>query len=301
MNKQEAIDKVKQTLNDLKEIALSLKGKKEVKLEDIKAEDGTLIITDGDLVVGVGVTTKDAEGNIIPLNDGVYKYNGNNLTITEGKVVAIEEIPDEETSPEEDANVNMEKVEVKAGANPADYKSVKRVDDWNTFYFDGDLAQGVEIFRIDCDGAKSPLYKGDFLLEDGTKITVEINDEGKSVVSAIGKSGSENPEPEATLEDVTKDTEVEDEITEEVVASSSTEQRLTNMENAFNKTLELLNEVLGKSKEISEEKSKLEKEVQELSAQPGDDTVEEKLKKSKIELSETEARIRRMKEMANAL
>ncbi len=109
MNKQESIEKIKSTLIELKELALSIKGKKELKFQEVKCDDGTLLVTSSDLAVGVEVFTRDAEGNQTPVNDGDYICGGQTITIQSGKVEKLEEVKVEEVvdSPEDDANVNL--------------------------------------------------------------------------------------------------------------------------------------------------------------------------------------------------
>lgn len=230
MNKQESIEKIKTTLSELKQLALSLKGKKEevteVKLEDIKCDDGTLLTINGDLAVGVEVMTKDAEGNTTPVNDGDYNYQGQKITVLSGKVDKIEEIKVEETveSPDDNANVNMEEVKTEK-------------------------------------------------LED------VIEDEVK--------------EEEKTDGEV-----VEEEKTEEKM---SIDQRVQMLEEGMGKILAVLDQVLSKTEATLTENTELEKKVTELSAEPGDVSVEEKIKKAPVKLSEVELRIERFKNMAKSL
>lgn len=228
MNKQESIEKIKTTLSELKQLALSLKGKKEeVKLEDIKCDDGTLLTINGDLAVGVEVMTKDAEGNTTPVNDGDYNYQGQKITVLSGKVDKIEEIKVEETveSPDDNANVNMEEV-----------KTEEKLED---------------------------------VIEDEVK------------------------EEEKTDGEV-----VEEEKTEEKM---SIDQRVQMLEEGMGKILAVLDQVLSKTEATLTENTELEKKVTELSAEPGDVSVEEKIKKAPVKLSEVELRIERFKNMAKSL
>lgn len=228
MNKQESIEKIKTTLSELKQLALSLKGKKEeVKLEDIKCDDGTLLTINGDLAVGVEVMTKDAEGNTTPVNDGDYNYQGQKITVLSGKVDKIEEIKVEETveSPDDNANVNTEEV-----------KTEEKLED---------------------------------VIEDEVK------------------------EEEKTDGEV-----VEEEKTEEKM---SIDQRVQMLEEGMGKILAVLDQVLSKTEATLTENTELEKKVTELSAEPGDVSVEEKIKKAPVKLSEVELRIERFKNMAKSL
>jgi len=226
MNKQESIEKIKTTLSELKQLALSLKGKKEVKLEDIKCDDGTLLTINGDLAVGVEVYTKDAEGNTTPVNDGDYNYQGQKITILSGKVDKIEEIKVEETveSPDDNADVNMEEVKTE---------------------------EKLEV----------------------------VEEEVKT---------EEKPDGEV----------VEEEKTEEKM---SIDQRVQMLEEGMGKILAVLDQVLSKTEETLTENTELEKKVTELSAEPGDVSIEEKVKKAPVKLSEVELRIERFKNMANSL
>lgn len=231
MNKQESIEKIKTTLSELKQLALSLKGKKEevteVKLEDIKCDDGTLLTINGDLAVGVEVMTKDAEGNTTPVNDGDYNYQGQKITVLSGKVDKIEEIKVEETveSPDDNANVNMEEVKT------------EKLED---------------------------------VIED------EVKEEEK-----------------------TDGEDVEDEVISE--EKMSIDQRVQMLEEGMGKILAVLDQVLSKTEATLTENTELEKKVTELSAEPGDVSVEEKIKKAPVKLSEVELRIERFKNMAKSL
>jgi len=121
MNKEQSIEKIKSTLSELKELALSIRGKKtELKFEEFVTNEGPVLITNGGLEVGLEVYTKDSEGNQTPVNDGEFACEGKKVTIESGKIVKMEEIKEgtEIESPEDNANVNIDtetKVKEKMG------------------------------------------------------------------------------------------------------------------------------------------------------------------------------------------
>ena len=99
MNKKDSIEMIKKGLQELKNIAL--KFKTEVSLAEITTDDGSKLNLMGELEVGVEVSTLDADGNVIPVNDGDYKYEGKVITVLGGKIDKIEEIKAEEVIEEE--------------------------------------------------------------------------------------------------------------------------------------------------------------------------------------------------------
>lgn len=115
MNKKDSIEMIKKGLQELKNIALNFKT--EVSLSEITTDDGSKLNLMGELEVGVEVSTLDADGNVIPVNDGDYKYEGKVITVLGGKIDKIEEIKAEEVIEEEmEAPVEEEVKEVKEEA-----------------------------------------------------------------------------------------------------------------------------------------------------------------------------------------
>ena len=115
MNKEQSIEKIKSTLSELKELALSIRGKKtELKFEEFVSSEGPVLITNGGLEVGLDVFTKDSEGNQTPINDGEFVCEGKKVTVESGKITKMEEVKEEDVmeSPEDNANVNVDEVKV---------------------------------------------------------------------------------------------------------------------------------------------------------------------------------------------
>jgi hypothetical protein len=232
MNKEQSIEKIKSTLNELKELALSIKGKKEMKFGEYPTNEGPVLITQGELEIGAEVLTKDSEGNQTPVNDGEYTCEGKKITITGGKIEKMEEIKesDEIVSPEDNANVNvdMEKDEEKKD-------------------------------EIGIDVSKP--------LENGDEAEVEV------------------PEPDEEIE----------------MEDNGMEDRLKNLEDAVAKILSIMDQMMTKTEKSMSENLELEKKVAELSAQPGDEPVEVKLKRAPQTLNDVELRIERFRKMAQSL
>lgn len=237
MNKEQSIEKIKSTLSELKELALSIRGKKtELKLEEFVSNEGPVLITNGGLEVGLDVFTKDSEGNQTPINDGEFVCEGKKVTVESGKITKMEEIKEEDVieSPEDNANVNVDE-EVKVEEKMEEEKKKEE--------------------EIGVDEAK-PL--------DNEEVEVEV----------------ESPEKE-----------------EEV----SVEDRIKGLEDAVSKILSIMDQMMTKTEETMSQNVELEKKVQELSAQPGDEPVEVKLSKNTQTLSDVELRIERFKNMAKSI
>lgn len=237
MNKEQSIEKIKSTLNELKELALSIKGKKELKFAEYPTTEGPVLVTSNGLEVGAEVFTKDAEGNQTPINDGEYTCEGKKLTIEGGKITKMEEIKEEDSvvSPEDNANVNNEKVEEKMNEN------------------------------------------------------IELGEDKKDE----DKPGYDVPKP---LEGEEDNGEIEIEV-----EKPEMEDRLKNLEEAVAKILSIMDQMMTKTEATMSENVELEKKVAELSAQPGDISVENKIKEVPENLSDVDLRIERFKRMAKSL
>lgn len=71
-----------------------------LNLKMVESDKGTLII-ESDLAVGVEVSIEDAEGNVIPAQDGEYIIDNQKVEIKDGKIESIEVIePTPEPEPE---------------------------------------------------------------------------------------------------------------------------------------------------------------------------------------------------------
>ena len=235
MNKEQSIEKIKSTLSELKELALSIRGKKtELKFEEFISSEGPVLITNGGLEVGLDVFTKDSEGNQTPINDGEFVCEGKKVTVESGKITKMEEIKEEDVmeSPEDNANVNVDE-EVKVEEK---MEEVKKEEE-----------------------------------EVGVVETKPLDNEEVEV---------ETPEKEVEI---------------------SVEDRIKGLEDAVSKILSIMDQMMTKTQETMSQNVELEKKVQELSAQPGDEPVEVKLSKNTQTLSDVELRIERFKNMAKSI
>jgi len=71
-----------------------------LNLKMVESDKGTLII-ESDLAVGVEVSIEDAEGNVIPAEDGEYIIDNQKVEIKDGKIESIEVLePTPEPEPE---------------------------------------------------------------------------------------------------------------------------------------------------------------------------------------------------------
>lgn len=78
--KQEAINKIKQLLNF-----------SEVKCENAKLSDGTIIQWDGELTEGIALSVLDTDGNLMPVEDATHTLeDGTKITTVGGLVTGIE-------------------------------------------------------------------------------------------------------------------------------------------------------------------------------------------------------------------
>jgi hypothetical protein len=67
-----------------------------LNLKMVESDKGTLII-ESDLVVGVEVSVEDAEGNVVPAQDGEYIIDNQKVVIKEGKIESMEVLEPEPT------------------------------------------------------------------------------------------------------------------------------------------------------------------------------------------------------------
>ena len=234
MNKEQSIEKIKSTLNELKELALSIRGKKELKFEEFVSNEGPVLVTNGGLEVGLDVFTKDSEGNQTPINDGEFVCEGKKVTVESGKITKMEEIKEEDVmeSPEDNANVNVDE-EVKVEEKMEEVKKEE---------------EEIGVVEV------KPL--------DNEEVEVETPEKEKEV---------------------------------------SVEDRIKGLEDAVSKILSIMDQMMTKTQETMSQNVELEKKVQELSAQPGDEPVEVKLSKNTQTLSDVELRIERFKNMAKSI
>ena len=80
-----------------------------LRLSEAQTEEGVVLITDGDLEVGVEVFV-DGEDGLTPASDGTYNYDGKTYTVEGGVVKAITEAQTEEpeTDPEPEPQADPE-------------------------------------------------------------------------------------------------------------------------------------------------------------------------------------------------
>lgn len=70
-----------------------------LKFAETKVGDMTWVHEGADLVVGLEVMTEDADGNMVPVADGEYMYEGNKIKVEDGKITEIEAETIEEAKP----------------------------------------------------------------------------------------------------------------------------------------------------------------------------------------------------------
>lgn len=101
-----------------------------LKLSEVTCEDGTTLVTDGEIEVGAEVFVEGEEG-LTPASDGTYNYNGTVITVEGGVITNIadkpaetEETPAEETPVEENAEEETPAEEV-VEETPAETESTE--------------------------------------------------------------------------------------------------------------------------------------------------------------------------------
>lgn len=119
-----------------------------------------------------------------------------------------------------------------------------KLSDGTEFQYDGELAEGVEVFTLDEAGEKVPMADGEYALEDGTKFLVK---DGKYALPAVEE---EAPVEEAAQEEAPMEDPKEDAPAEE--AGPDMEARLAALEEAMKQLLEHL----ATSQAMSKEKRK---------------------------------------------
>lgn len=141
---------------------------------------------DDDLKVGDQVYIEDAEGNRTPAEDGEYKTDDNKtIVVAEGKVADILDPEVEIDAPEAEETTE----EAEEAAEEQTLASV--TTDKGDLLYEGELAEGTEVFVADAEGNQTPAEDGDYILEDGRTLKVA---EGKV---------AEIVEPEAEKEEET--------------------------------------------------------------------------------------------------
>lgn len=95
-----------------------------LNLKMVESDKGTLII-ESDLAVGVEVSIEDAEGNVIPAEDGEYIIDNQKVEIKDGKIESIEVIEPEPTPEPEPEPMAEEPTPEPIKENEPDEKDLK--------------------------------------------------------------------------------------------------------------------------------------------------------------------------------
>lgn len=95
-----------------------------LNLKMVESDKGTLII-ESDLAVGVEVSIEDAEGNVIPAQDGEYIIDNQKVEIKDGKIESIEVLEPEPTPEPEPEPMAEEPTPEPIKENEPDEKDVK--------------------------------------------------------------------------------------------------------------------------------------------------------------------------------
>ena len=154
---------------------------------------------DEDLKVGDSVYLEDGEGNRTPAEDGEYKTDENKtIVVADGKVADILDPEVEVDAPEVDETTEEVEEVAEETEEPAEEEQTLAsvATDKGDLLFEGELAEGTEVFVADEEGNRTPAEDGDYILEDGRTLKVA---EGKvaEIVEAETPTEEETPaEPE---------------------------------------------------------------------------------------------------------
>lgn len=180
-------------------------------------------------------------------------------------------------------NVKVEEEKAAEKAQKEQKFAEAKLADGTTVYTDGNFEVGSEVYTLDEQGNKVPVFDAEHKLEDG------------SVVATVdGKITEIKPQEMKEEEKVEEEKMSEDEIEIETKDSNESEvgleDRVSNIEENLALILEKLKEVMGANIELSEE-------VQKFSKAPA---VTE-IKKENKTLSESEVRTQRFIALAESL
>ena len=150
---------------------------------------------DEDLKVGDSVYLEDEEGNRTPAEDGEYKTDENKtIVVADGKVADILDPEVEVDAPEVDETTEEAEEVAEETEEPAeeDQTLASVATDKGDLLFEGELAEGTEVFVADEEGNRTPAEDGDYILEDGRTLKVA---EGKvaEIVEAETPTEEETP------------------------------------------------------------------------------------------------------------
>lgn len=98
-----------------------------LNLKMVESDKGTLII-ESDLAVGVEVSIEDAEGNVIPAEDGDYIIDNQEVEIRDGKIESIETIEPEQPEqpkPTDEPEAMAEEPATEEATNEPDEKDLR--------------------------------------------------------------------------------------------------------------------------------------------------------------------------------
>lgn len=155
----------------------------------------------------------------------------------------------------------IKKIKVLLGMVKQEFETAKLADG-SEISFDA-----LEINREVYDAEGNPLAEGEYTLEDGTKITVDVNGVIKEIEKADGETEKEEvveEMAEETAEEVVETTEVvEPETVEPAEPERSVEDRISDLEN---KVDELYNIILKLTEEQREKEVRIEEIKEEFAA-----------------------------------
>jgi regulator of replication initiation timing len=155
-----------------------------------------------------------------------------------------------------------------------------KLEDGTVIYTDGNFEVGSEVYTLDEQGNKVPVFDAEHKLEDG------------SVVATVGGKITEI-KPIEMAQEVAPTEVISEDVTEdpnEDVAEAGLEDRVSNIEENIALILEKLKEVMGANIEMSEE-------VQKFSKAPAQTETKREVK----DLSDSEIRTQRFIALAESL
>lgn len=141
-----------------------------LKLSEVTCEDGTTLITDGELEVGAEVFTNGEDG-LIPASDGTFEYNGTVITVEGGVITNIadkpaetEETPAEETPVEENAEEETPAEEV-VEETPAETESTEETAE-QVAEVAQEVAEEATVEVVDVEALKNRIAELEALVEE---------------------------------------------------------------------------------------------------------------------------------------
>lgn len=160
--------------------------------------------------------------------------------------------------------------------------NVSTTDGKNLIIMGSEIAEGLEIYMIDADNVQSNLPDGDYPLSDGTTITVTGN-----IITAIAAASPETASPDDTEMAAPADPKAATAPTD-APANGDIEKRLTDLETAVNKILELLTNQGSMNEQVMKSQKDLEVRLQVIADEPAETKIELKPKTNTIANSKQE-------------